>query len=402
MNESNAKSPVSEITSYENSPATPNRSTRVLMVTNALDLGGAETHLVELTRGLTMLGYSVSVASNGGQYVADLSAMGVSHHQLPLHQRSIRALLVSLFGLIRLVRKERPHLIHAHARIPAFLSRLTARLTGVPVVTTVHWPFDTAGWQRFFTWWSPYSIAVSDDLREYLVQQFAFKPEQVAVIPNGINTNDYKSSPPDPTIYREFGWEITDTLVIYVSRLTGNIAAPAFALLNAVLTLGQEMPALRVLVVGDGDRRAELQTLAAEANQKIGRSVVTVAGRRSDLTRLLPTADVFVGVSRAALEAMSCERPVILAGSQGYLGIFTAAGLEAAIRTNFTGRDHEAVSPEALVNDLRTLLNDYSEEERQQLGIIGRQAVEDYYSSQTMVRLTHEFYQKILTQKVSR
>jgi glycosyltransferase involved in cell wall biosynthesis len=93
---------------------------------------------------------------------------------------------------------------------------------------------------------------------------------------------------------------------------------------------------------------------------------------------------------------MSCERPVILAGSQGYLGIFTAAGLEEAIRTNFTGRDHAEVTAEALVNDLRTLLNEYSAEERQHLGIIGRQVVEKYYSGQTMVRLTHEFYQKVL------
>ena len=128
------------------------------------------------------------------------------------------------------------------------------------------------------------------------MQQFGFKPEQVAVIPNGINTDEYKSSPPDPSIYREFGWESTDTVVIYVSRLTGNIAAPAFTLLNAALTLGQEMPALRILVVGDGDRRAELQTLAAGVNNKLGRSVVTIAGRRSDLTRLLPAAAVFVGV----------------------------------------------------------------------------------------------------------
>jgi len=372
------------------------KKNRVLMVTNALDLGGAETHLIELTRGLKKLGYEVSVASNGGQYVTDLQVMGVAHYRFPLHDRSLFSLLVSLFGLIRLARKVRPHLIHAHARIPAYLSRLAAKLTGVPVVTTVHWPFEITGWQGYFTWWSPYSIAVSEDLRDYLVQQFAFKPEQVAVIPNGINTDEFCGITPDREIYREFGWDTKDTVVVHVSRLTDQIAGPAFALLKACLTIGKEIPTLRLLVVGDGNRREELQELAGEVNRTLGRSVITVAGRRTDLARLLPAANVFVGVSRAALEAMACERPVILAGSQGYLGIFTAEGLDEAIRTNFTGRDHEEVTAEVLTDDLGQLLSNTSSDYRRQLGILGRQVVAEHYSAQTMVRLTHEFYQKVL------
>ncbi|MGI6649359.1 MAG: glycosyltransferase [Bacillota bacterium] len=378
---------------------------RVLMATNALDLGGAETHIVELASGLTRLGYEVTVASNGGRYVAELAAAGVNHCQQPLHQRSVWSMLRSFIALLRLVRREKPQLLHAHARIPAFILRLISALTGTPVVTTVHWPFDLTGWQRYVTWWSPHSIVVSEDLRNYLVQEFGFNPQQVAIIPNGINTERYAPAPSSwpqtiPTtisaVYQEFGWQPGDVVVIYVSRLTGQIAGPAFSLLQAAQSLGQEIPALRVLIVGDGDQRESLQEQAVKVNRQLGRQLVTIAGPRTDLPRLLPAATAFVGVSRAALEAMSCERPVILAGSQGYLGIFSAEILDEAIRTNFTGRDHPAVTAAALEKDLRRLLLEFSPDTRTQLGRLGRQIVEEHYSAWKMVRMTHEFYQRVI------
>ena len=42
---------------------------KILMTTMGLDIGGAETHIVELAKELTKRGYDVSVASNGGVYV---------------------------------------------------------------------------------------------------------------------------------------------------------------------------------------------------------------------------------------------------------------------------------------------------------------------------------------------
>ncbi len=57
----------------------------VLLTTMQLDIGGAETHVVDLARYLTELGYRVLVASNGGCFVERLAAYGVPHYQVPLH-----------------------------------------------------------------------------------------------------------------------------------------------------------------------------------------------------------------------------------------------------------------------------------------------------------------------------
>ena len=47
-----------------------------------------------------------------------------------------------------------------------------------------------------------------------------------------------------------------------------------------------------------------------------------MTGGRTDINELVAVADVFVGVSRAALEAMAAEKPVIVAGNEGYIGLF--------------------------------------------------------------------------------
>ena len=49
----------------------------ILMATMGLDIGGAETHIVELSRELKRRGYDVIVASNGGVYQAELEAAGI-------------------------------------------------------------------------------------------------------------------------------------------------------------------------------------------------------------------------------------------------------------------------------------------------------------------------------------
>ena len=44
---------------------------KILMTLMGLDIGGAETHVLELSRSLCDMGVEVTVASNGGVYVAE-------------------------------------------------------------------------------------------------------------------------------------------------------------------------------------------------------------------------------------------------------------------------------------------------------------------------------------------
>ena len=109
---------------------------KILMATMGLDIGGAETHIVELAKELKAEGHDIVVASNGGVYVPEIVAAGIRHYQVPMHRRDAGCMLRSRKLLKEIIRTERPDVVHAHARIPAFLCGTLQRTMKFPFVTT--------------------------------------------------------------------------------------------------------------------------------------------------------------------------------------------------------------------------------------------------------------------------
>nr|MCR4904693.1 glycosyltransferase [Clostridiales bacterium] len=168
----------------------------ILMVTMGLGIGGAETHILELARCLRAGGHGVTVVSNGGVYVDALIAAGVRHVDAPLHSKHPAALLRSWRTLRRLVRGERFDVIHAHARIPGFLSSIVARQEDIPFVTTFHGVFNPVWYWRLLTRTGERALAVSEDVREYLEKWYHMPADRITVTVNGIDVDAFRAGKP--------------------------------------------------------------------------------------------------------------------------------------------------------------------------------------------------------------
>src|SRR5690606_15808772 len=99
----------------------------ILLAAMALDLGGAETHVISLARELHRRGHRVVVASAGGRMVPRLEARGIPHIVVPMASRNPLAMARAWWRLRRLVAEYDIGLVHAHARIPAWLCSLALR-----------------------------------------------------------------------------------------------------------------------------------------------------------------------------------------------------------------------------------------------------------------------------------
>ncbi|MFA7476099.1 MAG: glycosyltransferase, partial [Castellaniella sp.] len=79
-------------------------------------------------------GYEVHVASMGGPAVAQLEALGLTHHVLPLSRTSMRPWTEarSLWAIWRLFRRVRPDLVHAVTLKSVLYGGIASRLAGVP------------------------------------------------------------------------------------------------------------------------------------------------------------------------------------------------------------------------------------------------------------------------------
>ena len=78
---------------------------KILMATMGLDIGGAETHIVELAKELKGRGHDVAIVSNGGVYVPEITAAGIRHYLAPLHQRSLSSMVRAARILRQVIRR---------------------------------------------------------------------------------------------------------------------------------------------------------------------------------------------------------------------------------------------------------------------------------------------------------
>ena len=367
----------------------------ILMTTMGLQIGGAETHIVELCKALRKRGHTVTVAAADGVFRAELEQNGVRCVILPLDRPAPAKMLSAFFGLKRLIRADHFDIVHAHARLPAFLCRPICRSVGIPLVTTAHFTFRLTPLRRHFSEWGAASLAVSCGIKEYLIRNYGISPNRISLTVNGIDTEKFHPSVRADAVLKEFSLDPNCRhRIVYVSRLDQNAAQAGEYLLDSAPALLKAFPDLEILIAGSGDLSAVFETRAAEINQSAGRAVVTLAGARTDIPQIVAAANVFLGVSRAALEAMAEEKPVVLAGPQGFLGIWDESKLDAAVSSNFCclNGPYEA---SAVLQALTELLS-ASEEEKARIGASGQAMVLRHYTTVRMADDAEALYRSVI------
>lgn len=364
---------------------------KILMVTMSLGIGGAETHILELTRELVRRGHDVTVASGGGIFVDSLLASGAHHIEAPLYSKRPDIMARAYRILSAQIRKNRYDILHAHARIPGFLSSLLAARYDIPFVTTFHGVFNPVWYLRMLTRVGSRTLAVSDDVRDYLMTYYHTPPENITVTVNGIDVESFSAagrqeSPILPEM-RE------GERILCITRLDQASAWHVFRLMEAMPGILEARPAARLVIVGGGDVLEEVAEMARRTNEILGKQRIFVIGPRKDISQILPDADVFVGVSRAAMEAMACEIPVVLSGAQGHLGVYTPAMEEEAIATNFCCRGREPADADTLMQNILDVLSRPASE-RKQMGAANREVVCRLYSVARMTDDAEELYRR--------
>lgn len=378
-------------------PKEKKKKPSILLVTNRMSAGGAETHILTLASSLMQAGCFVAVASSGGIFENELKNRGILHIEAPLNSKMPHNIIRSALILKRAVKRYGFDILHAHARIASLACRMITkggllapfRRDDLRFVTTAHLDFRITPITRHLTYWGERTLAVSEDLREYLIKGYGLSYESVDLTINGIDTSRFDR--------HELPNAVTDdknkTLeIVHVSRIDKDRALTAYALL-AIMPALLKKHRVHLTIVGGGDLFYEL-SLRAERLKLVYGDCVELVGARDNVLPYLKRADIAVGVSRAALEAMSCRLPCILSGNDGYLGIFEKKKLDRAARSNFCCRGESKPQEKFLLRDIETLL-DADNEKRQALGNEGRTIVEEFYSIGKMTRDYLKFYEKL-------
>ena len=358
---------------------------KILMTLMGLDIGGAETHVLELSRSLCDMGVEVTVASNGGVYVAELEKSGIRHVRLPLHTKDPFSVIKSYFALKKLIKKEKFDIVHAHARIPAFICGLLHRRLHFRFVCSAHWVFEVNALWKKISDWGEKTIAVSEDIKQYVIDNYGVFSDNVSVTINGVDMKKFSADINSDDVAKELSLPEKRRTVVYVSRMDTDRSAAARMLCETASALKERYGDLQIVIVGGGNDFDYVSSLAERANLSAGEKFIHMTGSRADINKLIALGDVFVGVSRAVLEAMSEAKPVVIAGNEGYIGLLGEENIDVAVATNFCCRGCEETTKELLFRDICRLL-DMPEEEISAIGERNREIIAESYSALRMAK----------------
>ncbi len=284
--------------------------------------------LLPLMRGLRARGHEVVGVSADGPLLEVARAEGFRVVALPL-ARSLSPLAQwrAFRALLRLMRAERPDIVHAHMPISGFLARLAARAAGVRrVAYTGHgflfnqpapWPRRAAALAMEFL-----GGRITDVFLTVSSEEAAdAKRLRLHGAPHAVgNGRDPARFRPDPAararIRTELGVAPDRTVVIAVSRLVRHKGYPE--LLAAMREVEAELWVAGIRLPSDHGEDMEPHFAAAGLGPRLRR-----LGYREDIAALLAAADIFVlpshfeGLPMSVIEAMLCGLPVVATDIRG-------------------------------------------------------------------------------------
>jgi glycosyltransferase involved in cell wall biosynthesis len=297
---------------------------RIAFCITDLDLGGAEQCLVNVVCGLDRRIWlpHVYCLSQRGALVdrleqSDISCTCLNWRGWPDAWR--------ILSLARSLRRFRPELLQTFLFHGNLAGRIAGTLAGVPVIVSgirvaekeKHWHLRLERLTRRLV---TCHVCVSEAVADFSIREAHLRPETVVVIPNGVDVARFADA--TPVTNTELNAPTDTRWMISVGRLHRQKGHRV--LIEAVAPLLSQRPGWRLMIVGDGPLRAELEH---QIEQRGCRDQIILLGFRQDVPRLLRTASVFVlpslweGQSNAISEAMAAGLPVIATDVEGVAGI---------------------------------------------------------------------------------
>lgn len=356
---------------------------KVLHVEAGRHLYGGALQVVFLLRGLRAAGVDSVLACPPGSAIAGAAAPHARVHELPMGGD----LDLGLIGrLRRLIRAERPDLVHLHSRRGSdVLGALAARLEGVPVVLSrrVDNP-ESRLWAGLKYRLHDRIVTISEGIRTVLRAEGVPEAKLVCV-PSAVDTTAYApiaADHPDRAAIRAELGLAPDTLLLVMAAQF--IARKGHRTLLAALPgVLARHPRARVLLLGQGPLHAAIVAEARAAGLHGALpdgGPVLFPGFRQDLPRLLPACELMAhpaemeGLGVALLQAAACGLPIV-AGRAG--------GIPEIVVPGVTGALIEPGDAATLATHLDHLLGDPAE--RSRLGTAARARVQANFSLEAMV-----------------
>ncbi len=378
---------------------------KILRIIARLNVGGPAIHVSLLSAGLNHGRYHTTlVAGSIGEHEGDMSYLAASYGVQPVFlpelgreigwKNDVRALK----QLMRLMRREKPDIVHTHTAKAGTLGRLAAMAAGVPVkVHTFHGhvfhsyfsPRKTRIFlaiERFLARRTDRIIVLSEQQAHEIADVYQVAPrEKLSIIPLGFDLDGFLSAEQHRGKLRaELGLPSDALIVSIVGRLVPVKNHRLF--FEMARRVAAELPHAYFVIVGDGELRSALEEEAASLGDR-----AHFLGWRRDLPVIYADSDVVAltsvneGTPVALIEAMASGTPVVAT---------RVGGVPDIVYNGETGIVVEPHNADALTAAVRELLSNSAQ--REKLGAAGRDSVRERFDKQRLIEDVTQLYDELL------
>lgn len=347
--------------------------------------GGAERMLLGMTRHLDTSFHSTVGLVKPGWLETQVHERGLDHVRI---HGGAWGDIGRILHLARVVRDSAIQVIHAHEFYMNVLGAAVSRLTGVPLISTVHgknyYP-DKRRRQLLYRWVAATAasvVTVSEDLKSFFCRATGVAASRVTVVPNGIDTHVWSPVVPDAAFRADCGIP-ADAMV---AGAIGNLypVKRHIDLVRALPLIKATCPNIHVVILGRGDQKGVLEQEAMFLGVA---DRLHLVGFQENARPWLNIMDCYVmpseseGMPLSLLEAMSAQLPVI---------VTAVGGIPEVVTHEESGWLVPAHHPEVLAQTMIHVLTHRAD--ARAVAARGRARIEARFSADAMARAYGALY----------
>ena len=251
--------------------------------------------------------------------------------------------LKALYSIYKVLKQEKPLIVHTHSSKAGIIGRLAARMCGIKnIIHTIH-GFSFNDTQSFFkknlfiflekvgAKFSEYLIPVSTENITKGLDNHIGKKEQYHYIRLGIDIDNFKNFSGIPSLKKELNIDDKDYLVTTIGPFKPQKNLPDF--IKIAKNISEKNKRFKFVMVGDGTLRPHFENLIKDYNIS---NNIFLLGWRKDISNILNSSDIFVmtslweGLPISTIESMCCglspivndvdgQREIVKNGFNGFL-----------------------------------------------------------------------------------
>ena len=393
---------------------------KVLRIINRFNIGGPTYNAAYLTKYLPdeyetlLIGGDKEDGEDSSQHILD--SLGIDPIIIPEMRRAIRfGNDYSAYKKIKQIIEEfKPDIVHTHASKAGTLGRMAAFSCKVPaVVHTFHGHVfhsyfsktKTAFFKRIEKRLAEKStaiIAISEIQKKELGEIHKIAPlDKIEVIPLGFDLNRFQTGLKEKRIKFRAKYQIEeDEIAIGIIGRLVPIKNHSFFLNALKIVLGKTQNKIRVFIVGDGESRDEIISLAEKLNIDYSRSNIAFEKTTLTFTSWIKNVDeVNAGMDIIALSSLNEGTPVSLIEAQAANNPIVSTnvgGIENVVLQNKTGLLSDINDIDSYADNLLELIENNGK--REAMKKEGWNHVKDQFSYSRLVNDIDQLYKKLLLQ----